>query len=163
MHTHQGWSTDGTCNGSGCGVNWGKHPQTSGGQPSSSLFGRNGIISTAKPFRVDAAFGADGSLSTTLSQEGRTLPFFNSSSAGNPVESQSGVPPHDTGELKAALTAPGLVLTVSLWTGDMSWMQAAPRTSADATTSTTSANPLLSCHRRPFSRRATARRMATAR
>ena len=105
MHTHQGWSTDGSCNGSGCGVNWGKHPQTSGGRSSSSLFGRNGIISTARPFRVDAAFGADGSLSTTLSQqrpappplphppplptlsqEGRTLPF-NSSSAGNPVES----------------------------------------------------------------------------
>ena len=69
MHTHQGWSTDGTCNGSGCGVNWGKHPQTSGGRSSASLFGRNGIISTARPFRVEAAFGSDGSLSTTLSQE----------------------------------------------------------------------------------------------
>ena len=58
-----------------------------------------------------------------LPKAGILFPFFNSSSAGNPVESTSGVPSHDTSELKAALTNPGLVLTVSLWTGDMSWMQ----------------------------------------
>eukprot|EP00966_Prymnesium_polylepis_P171898 3975214-Prymnesium_polylepis.1 len=60
---------------------------------------------------------------TTLTQHGQTLGMFNGSSAGNPPQHLSGVSSRDRALVKQALTSPGLALAISLWSGDMSWMQ----------------------------------------
>lgn len=112
------WNADGTCNRAGCYVNWGNHEQTASGQRAQHLFGldAHGGIDTSEPFDVAASVTQEGALSVALSQRGRTLPFFNSSIAGNapPNTAPSGVPP----VAKAASSkawAEGMYMVASLW------------------------------------------------
>ena len=85
VHTHQGWSTDGTCN------ELGQAPAKSGGRSSASLFGRQS--SRPSGFRVDAAFG-DGSLSTTLSHAAPSTAAASASSEPTSTTSRAtAIPP----------------------------------------------------------------------
>lgn len=120
VHTEEGLQPDGTCNEVGCMVNWGNESTAAGGMPTSSLYGRRGVIDTAKPFSVSATFDASAALSVKLSQGRVTLPSFNVSAASNPnangATKPTGVPIAAVNRTAASM-AEGMVLVMSLWGG----------------------------------------------
>ena len=82
LHTRRGDGFDGACNQKGCVVNFGNDSHTPAGVPTASLYGLHGAaIDTSRPFHVSVTFDEDGVWSTTLSQDGRTVPHFNASAA----------------------------------------------------------------------------------
>jgi len=86
LHTDLGSRTafDGTCNMNGCSVNVGRYPFTRSGLKTGELYGPGAkVIDTRKPFQVKASVSKDGYMTIVLSQEGRTLPHFNQTEAGN--------------------------------------------------------------------------------
>jgi len=94
VHTQRGEGGDRTCNQWGCGVNWGRYghtrPAAQGGLSTAALYGPGASIDTRRPFMVTASFGNEGQMSVTLSQDGRSLPFFNRTSASNPSTGDCG-------------------------------------------------------------------------
>ena len=108
VHTQTGEGV-GPCNQWGCAVNWGSKAATGAyyGQ------GSPGIDST-KPFTVMATFDTDGHLAISFTQAGRSVPFWNSTSAqsgsqgGHYIEAAAAA-------TKAAMQSHGLVLVTSLW------------------------------------------------
>ncbi len=129
VHTRVGFGGDGSCNQWGCAVNWGNFPSVNGISTASMYgLGADGIDTTL-PFAVEASVDLEGALSVVLSQGGKSLPFFNSSSASNPVSAScdgscgtrdppsarpKGVPQKSNDASKAAWKK-GMVLTISLW------------------------------------------------
>ena len=133
-----GLGGDGTCNQWGCAVNWGNFPiihSSAGGPPQNApqLYGvhaaRNGI-NTASPFGVSVSVNRLGGLQVVLTQGGRTVPFFNESSASNPVGADCGGGgcgirdpptsqpkglPQEAMDVSASAWQHGMTLIVSLW------------------------------------------------
>ena len=111
VHTSLGSERDGSCNQNGCAVNWG-HAR------SSAAYCPNCIssIDTGQPFTVSASVDPAGALSVLLSQSHRTVPFFNSSIAGNPKPRQppAGVPATSNAVSQKAWND-GMYLVASLW------------------------------------------------
>ena len=91
VHTQRGEGGDRTCNQWGCGVNWGRYghtrPAAQGGLSTAALYGPGASIDTRRPFMITASFGNEGQMSVALSQDGRSLPFFNRTSASCECES----------------------------------------------------------------------------
>lgn len=123
LHTTRGRvAGDGTCNDFGCTVNVGNRSLTRSGVPASEVYGRGAAgIDTRHPFRVYASFDSAAALNLRLEQDGRTLPFFNTSSASNPNAAFDGPPPSGVPDAAIKHTARamehGMVLVVSLWGG----------------------------------------------
>lgn len=86
-------------------------------------------IDTSHPFDVATSVDEDGDLSIVLSQGGRNLPFFNTTSASNPVSASCDGPcgrrdppatqpkgiPAKSLQASASAWEQGMVLVVSLW------------------------------------------------
>ena len=122
LHTRTGLEMDGTCNSVGCMVNWGNETTTATGIATRDLYGKHGLINTAKPFAVSATFDGGAAMRVTLSQGLVSLTNFNSSAASNPNANTasfprpSGVPPAALNRTADSM-AQGMVLVMSLWGG----------------------------------------------
>jgi len=138
LHTDLGSRTafDGTCNMNGCSVNVGRYPYTKSGLKTGELYGPGAkVIDTNKPFQVKASVSEDGYMSVVLSQEGRTLPHFNRTEAGNfpgvwtgdywkleKYPKPGGISKDAAAKVVAAMKN-GVRLVASTWTtADTSWL-----------------------------------------
>jgi len=137
VHTHPGTAHDKSCNALGCSANIGRYPLTRSGLHTRDLYGPGAsVINTTKPFKVTAQMDVQGHLEVSLSQGDSVLPLYNHSSAGNnfpqgwkptwntpaseyPVA--SGVPDNEAARTVRAMQA-GLVMAVTLWSGDTHWL-----------------------------------------
>lgn len=138
LHTDLGTRTafDGTCNMNGCSVNIGKYPYTRSGLKTGDLYGPGAkIIDTTRAFQVTASVSEDGYMTVALSQEGRVLPHFNQTEAGNfpGVANQDywkperypkpgGISEAEAAKVVAAMKN-GVRLVTSTWTtADTTWL-----------------------------------------
>jgi len=138
LHTDLGTRTasDGTCNINGCSVNVGRYPYTASGLRTRDLYGPGAkVIDTTRAFQVRASVSEDGYMSVTLSQEGRSLPHFNRTEAGNVPDIankdywklEKYPKPGGISESEAAKVVEAMKnsvrLVTSLWTwSDISWL-----------------------------------------
>ena len=135
VHTTTGEGNDEEhCNAWGCSVNWGQNEKTASGVPIPRVYGTGAQdgIDTSRPYRVAATLSEEGEMTVELSQDDRTVPFFNASSAGKMVQpaavagAAAGDVDGDTPQVErhfpassSASTArefrTGMTLAVSLW------------------------------------------------
>jgi len=137
LHTHPGTAHDKSCNALGCSANIGRYPLTRSGLHTRDLYGPGAsVIDTTHPFKVTARMDAQGHLETTLSQGDSILPLYNHSSAGNnfpqgwkpswdipasQYPAATGVPDYEVAKTVGAMQA-GLVMAVTLWSGETHWL-----------------------------------------
>jgi len=137
VHTHPGTAHDQSCNALGCSANIGRYPLTRSGLHTRDLYGPGAsVIDTTHPFKVTARMDAQGHLETILSQGDSVLPLYNHSSAGNgfpqgwtpswstpasEYPAASGVPDYEVVQTVGAMQA-GLVMAVTLWSGETHWL-----------------------------------------
>mmetsp|Transcript_56101 Transcript_56101/g.111492 ORF Transcript_56101/g.111492 Transcript_56101/m.111492 type:complete len:421 (+) Transcript_56101:44-1306(+) len=138
LHTEigSGKNFDATCNMNGCSVNVGRYPFTRSGLKSTEIYGPGAkVINTNKPFQVKATVSKDGYMTIVLSQEGRILPHFNRTEAGNfpgvanqdawkpeKYPTPGGISKVEAAKVVAAMKK-GVRLVASTWTtADTSWL-----------------------------------------
>ncbi|KAL1526510.1 hypothetical protein AB1Y20_015220 [Prymnesium parvum] len=131
LHVRTGHGADGTCNQDGCYMNWGKEAALRTGEFTSDFYGptKAAKIDTRQPFEVESHFAEvlEGlRITISLSQDGLTVPFFDSLVNGN-TQSQWGAPPTaviiEDQNIALQNLRHGMVLVVSLWKADdLSWL-----------------------------------------
>ena len=117
LHTQKGEASDGTCNQWGCVQALGSGP----GGGSNLLYGTGATtgIDTSRPFEVECTFDENGNYHVLLTQDGRQTVLYDPTQASN--WPGVGVPIGATRASREALLN-GMVLVVSLWGGDMAWL-----------------------------------------
>ncbi len=124
LHTRLGGGADGSCNERGCATNWGHCVSTPSGVKTRHLYGSGGgTIDTREPFVVEARFDPTGAYEIQLGQGGHFVPFFNRTSASNPIAcgadgpAPSGVPASSFERGRLAMENGGMVLAIGMWGG----------------------------------------------
>jgi hypothetical protein len=126
LHTEAGDGQNGRCNSFGCYSKLG--PKGKGSNKEAYGVG-NSIIDSSRPYEVQARFDNEGNMWTVLIQDGTTVPVYSPSRAGNPQG--SGVPLVASEAVRARMLEQPFVLVVSLWRGQVSWLDGGCTSSCD--------------------------------